>query len=108
MGDAMKSAIIAALILAVTPTSSAFAEWMNDVAGTYVLTAETREENGTKKVLPTQGSLSLGASGRYMLTTFAPGLPRVASGNRMTATPEENKAIVSGSLAHSVIGLFGS
>lgn len=96
----MRRATIAVLSLAVAPASSTFAQSINDVAGTYVLAAETREVNGAKTVLPTQGSLSLGADGRYMLTTFQPGLPKVASGNRMTATPEENKALVSGSLAH--------
>jgi lipocalin-like protein len=94
----MKYGMVAAF-LALIPVSSV-AQSINDVAGTYVLAAETRDVNGTKTVLPTQGSLSLGANGRYMLTTFAPKLPKVASNNRMTATPEENKAIVSGSLAH--------
>ncbi len=96
----MKRMVVAALVATVVAPVSSVAQSMNDVVGTYVLAAETREVNGTKTVLPTQGSLSLGANGRYMLTTFAPNLPKVTSGNRMTATPEEYKAIVSGSLAH--------
>jgi len=96
----MKCVLIAALGLAAAPVNSSLAQSINEVAGTYVLTGETREVNGAKTVLPTHGSLSLGIGGRYMLTTFQPGLPKVASGNRMTATPEENKALVSGSLAH--------
>ena len=96
----MKNTVVAVLLASgIAPVSSA-AQSMNDVAGTYVLAAETREVDGTKTALPTQGSLSLGDSGRYMLTTFAPNLPKVTSGNRMTATPEEYKVIVSGSLAH--------
>lgn len=96
----MKGTMAAALLALVAAPVSSVAQSMNDVAGNYVLAAETREVNGTKTVLSTQGSLSLGANGRYMLTTFAPNLPKVTSGNRMTATPEEYKTIVSGSLAH--------
>ena len=96
----MKRMLIVVLGLATAPVNGTFAQSMGDVAGTYVLTGETREVNGTKTTLLTQGSLSLGAGGRYMLITFQPNLPKVASGNRMTATPEENKALVSGSLAH--------
>ena len=96
----MKYMVVVGLIALIAAPVSSVAQSINDFAGTYVLTAETRDENGTKTVLATQGSLSLGANGRYMLTTFAPNLPKVASGNRMTATPEEYKAIVSGSLAH--------
>ncbi len=94
-----RTTIGAILALLVTPVSSV-AQSINDLAGTYVLAAETREVDGKKTVLPTQGSLSLGTNGRYMLTTFAPTLPKVASGNRMAGTPDENKAIASGSLAH--------
>lgn len=96
----MKSVLVAAFLMSVMAPISSFAQSTNDLAGAYVLAAETREVNGTKTVLPTQGSLILTANGRYMLTTFAPNLPKVASNNRMTATPEEDKAIVSGSLAH--------
>jgi hypothetical protein len=35
-----------------------------------------------------------------VLAIVRAGLPKVASNNRTTATPEENKAIVGGSLAH--------
>jgi hypothetical protein len=76
------------------------AQSVKDVAGTYVLVSETRETNGTKTDVPTKGSLSLDASGRYIFTTIRPDLPKVASGIRTTATPEENKAIVSGALVH--------
>ena len=96
----MKRRLVAVLVALVAAPVISVAQSMNDVAGTYVLTAETREVNGATTVLPTQGSLSLGTNGRYMLTTFAPHLPNVTSGNRMTATAEEYKTIVSGSLAH--------
>ena len=40
------------------------------------------------------------ANGRYVLAVARAGLPKVASNNRTTATPEENKAIVQGSITH--------
>jgi hypothetical protein len=78
----------------------AAAQSAKDLAGTYTLVAETRETDGIKTDIYPKGSLSLDANGRYMLTTIVPDLPKIASNNRMTATPEENKAIVAGSLAH--------
>ena len=39
-------------------------------------------------------------SGRYVITFARADLPKVASNNRTTATPEENKAIVGGSVTH--------
>jgi Lipocalin-like domain len=40
------------------------------------------------------------ADGHYVLVIARADLPKVASNNRTTATPEENKAIVQGSGAH--------
>jgi hypothetical protein len=50
-----------------------------------------------------KGALIFDANGRYAAMIARPGLPKLASENRTTATPEEAKAIVSGSIAH-----FGS
>jgi hypothetical protein len=93
-------AVLPSIALIMSAVGSAVAQSIKDIAGTYVLVSETREQNGVKVALPTKGSLSLDISGRYMLTTFQPNLPTIASNNRTTATPEENKAIVSGTLAH--------
>jgi hypothetical protein len=93
-------AAVGLIVFIAAPVRPTAAQSMEDVAGTYILAGETREQNGAKTELPTKGSLSLDKSGRYMLTTFLPNLPKIASENRTTATPEENKAIVSGSLAH--------
>jgi hypothetical protein len=48
----------------------------------------------------THGILTVDANGRYVLAVARAGLPKVASNNRTTATPEENKAIVQGSVTH--------
>lgn len=81
--------------------SEAYAQTAKDVVGTYTFVFETREKDGTKTdVRGNDGRLVLDANGNYVLTTINVALPKVASNNRMTATPEEAKAIVSGSLTH--------
>jgi Lipocalin-like domain len=47
-----------------------------------------------------KGILMVDANGRYVITFARADLHKVASNNRTTATPEENKAIVGGSLTH--------
>ena len=77
------------------------AQTMRDLAGTYKFVSETREKDGASTVIRgNDGRLVLDANGNYVLTTVSIELPKVASGNRMTATTEEAKAIVSGSLTH--------
>jgi hypothetical protein len=50
-----------------------------------------------------KGLLVFDANGRYSIVFIAGGLPNFASGNRSSATADESKAVVAGSLAH-----FGS
>ncbi len=77
------------------------AQTAKDVVGIYKFVSETREKDGTKtEIRGNDGRLVLDANGSYVLTTINTELPRVASNNRMTATPDEAKAIVSGSLTH--------
>ena len=47
-----------------------------------------------------QGLASFDSNGRYILLTARAGLPKFASNNRMEGTPEENRAVVQGSIAH--------
>ncbi len=47
-----------------------------------------------------QGVASFDGNGRYVLLTSRSGQPKFASDNRMEGTPEENKAVVQGSIAH--------
>src|SRR5207245_7025541 len=47
-----------------------------------------------------KGILIVDANGRYVIAFSRADLPKVASNNRTTATAEENKAIVGGSLTH--------
>ena len=50
-----------------------------------------------------KGMLIFTADGHFSQVHVAGGLPRIASNNRLAGTPEENKAILAGSLA-----LFGT
>ena len=47
-----------------------------------------------------KGLMILDGNGHYASVTFTATLPKFASGNRNTGSPEENKAVVQGSVAH--------
>jgi hypothetical protein len=71
-----------------------------------LVSAENTSADGKKSYpfgeKPT-GVAVLDANGRFVILNINPAVPKIASNNRATATPEENKAIVAGSL-----GLFGT
>jgi lipocalin-like protein len=80
-----------------------FAQTAKDLAGTWTLVSNVSEQGGNKTDTfgpNPKGILIVDASGRYVLAVARAGLPKVASNNRTTATPEENKAIVQGSITH--------
>jgi hypothetical protein len=80
-----------------------FAQTAKDLAGTWTLVSNVSEQGGNKTDTfgpNPKGILIVDASGRYVLAVTRAGLPKVASNNRTTATPEENKAIVQGSITH--------
>ena len=80
-----------------------FAQTAKDLAGTWTLVSNVTEQGGNKTDTfgpHPKGILTVDANGRYVLAIVRAGLPTVASNNRTTATPEENKAIVQGSLTH--------
>jgi len=94
------SALIAG---AAFPEGQAAAQTAKDVVGTWTWVSNTVDQGG-KKVEPFgpdgKGILIFGSDGRYALINLRSGLPKFASGNRTTGTPDENKAIVEGSIAH--------
>ncbi len=47
-----------------------------------------------------QGAASFDNNGHYLLLTERAGLPKFASNDRAKGSPEENKAVVAGSIAH--------
>jgi Lipocalin-like domain len=80
-----------------------FAQTAKDLAGTWTLVSAVTEQGGNKTDIygpNPKGILTVDANGRYVIAFARADLPKVASNNRTTATPEENKAIVQGSLTH--------
>jgi hypothetical protein len=87
----------------VLSASEVFAQSTKDLAGTWTLVSSVTEQGGNKTDTygpNPKGILMVDANGRYVITFARANLPKVASNNRTTATPEENKAIVQGSVAH--------
>jgi hypothetical protein len=75
----------------------------NDLVGTWTLVSITIERDGTKTDYygpNPQGQLMYDSNGRISLIITRSDLPKFASNNREAGTPEENKAIVQGSLAY--------
>jgi hypothetical protein len=94
---------VASLGLATTPGALAQS---SPLTGSWTLVSSVVEQGGNR-IEPfgpnPKGALIFDANGRYAAMIMRPGLPKLASDNRTTATPEEAKAIVAGSIAH-----FGS
>ena len=71
--------------------------------GTWTLVSITSGE-GTNQTLPygpnPKGTMMADASGRFSITAVRSDLPKFSSNNRMGGTPEENQAIVQGSIAY--------
>jgi len=87
----------------VLAAGDAFAQTAKDLVGTWTLVSAINEQGGntTDTYGPhPKGILTVDANGRYVLVIARADLPKVASNNRTTATPEENKAIVQGSGVH--------
>ena len=79
------------------------AQTAKDLAGTWTFLSAVTEQGGTKTEPfgpNPKGIMTVDANGRYVIAIMRAGLPKVASNNRTTGTPEENKAIVGGSIAH--------
>ena len=74
-----------------------------DLAGTWTLVSATVEQGGARTDVfgpDPQGTLVFGPDGHYALVFVRRALPKFASNNRAQGTPEENKAVLQGSIAH--------
>jgi len=72
------------------------------VTGTWTLVSSVTERDGKKSDqfgTGAKGMMSLDAQGHFMLTIIGPDLPKFGSGNRASATPEESRMVVAGSIA---------
>ena len=91
------------LLGVVLAAGDAFAQTAKDLVGTWTLVSAVTEQGGNKTDTygpQPKGILAVDANGHYVLVIARADLPKIASNNRTTATPEENKAIVGGSLTH--------
>lgn len=74
-----------------------------DLVGTWTLVSVTLEQDGNKSDLfgpNPQGQVTFDSNGRMSLIINRSDLPKFASNNRHAGTPEENKAVVQGSIAY--------
>jgi hypothetical protein len=102
----MLNAISASLLLSGLAASAgdAAAQDAKNLVGTWaVVSSDTTDTSGKKT--PTfgpnpRGSLIFTGNGRYSLWLGSSSLPKIASNNRVKGTPQENQAVVAGSLAH--------
>jgi len=83
--------------------SEASAQAAKNVVGTWTLVSAISEKDGTKSDTfgsGAKGVLSLDATGNYIISIIGADIPKFASNNRASGTPEENKAVVGKSIAH--------
>ena len=104
-----QSALAAKVVTLILPLVSLFAGNADaqdaiSLVGTWTVVA-TDTVDAAGKRYPTfgpspRGSLIFASNGRYSITFARASLPKFAAGNREQGTPDENKAIVAGSVSH--------
>ena len=65
-----------------------------------MLVSNTTTSPNARTFGPNDGVAIFEANGRFSLSLVRSDLPKIASNNRDTGTPDENKAIVQGSIAY--------
>lgn len=103
----MKAAFASVALIATLACPAALAQSAADVVGTWRLVSSVTEKDGVRTDqfgAGARGSLVLDANGRFMLSIIGPDLPRFASNNRADGTADENKAVMSRSIA--MIGTY--
>ena len=100
------------LIVSITAVSAVFssvaasrvnAQTAQDIVGTWTLVSAVVQQGGTKTDTfgpNPSGTLMFGSDGHYALIFLRRDLPKVASNNRTSETPDESRAIAQGSVAH--------
>ena len=84
------------------PREEAAAQTAKDLVGTWTLVSLTLEKDGQKTDFygpNPKGQRTYDADGHFSEIIARADLPKFASNNRQAGTPEENKAVVQGSLA---------
>ena len=95
-------ALLAGAMFAAARSVCAQQPAVQGVIGTWTLVSETAHQ-GDKTTEPLGpnplGSIIFDRGGRFILMIARPGLPKFAANKRDAGTPEENKAVLAGSLA---------
>jgi len=82
---------------------SAVAQTAKDLVGTWRLQSDNTVTSDGRKLQPfgpnPKGTAMFDSAGHFAIVVSRPDLPKFASDNRMKGTPEENEAIVHGSIA---------
>jgi hypothetical protein len=98
--------LVAALLLCATSDGRAqqAGSLAKQAVGTWAVASQYVEQQDGKKLQPfgdkPKGRVMYDDKGRFMLILQRSDLPRFASNNRMTGTPEEYKAIGQGTIAY--------
>ena len=93
--------VMTAVGLAVAAGSAAGAPIdKRQLVGTWVLVSNTTTSPNARTFGPNDGVAIFEANGRFVVSLVRSDLPKIASNNRDTGTPDENKAIVQGSIAY--------
>ena len=86
----------------ILPAEEAVAQTANELVGTWSLVSLTNEQGGTRTDLfgpNPKGILMFDDSGHFCFLSTSGALPKFAVNNRAAGTPEENKAVMQGSMA---------
>lgn len=108
----LKVAFFAAFVVAFRLVPAASAQSVSELVGAWRFVSNVNTSSSGQESLPF-GMNPLGvaiftADGRFALMNLRADLPKIASSNRMQATPAEEKAIVQGALAlHGTYTLDG-
>jgi hypothetical protein len=81
----------------------AHAQTAKDLVGAWLAVSNVAEQGGVKSEpygATPQGMLIFEADGRYGLILSRNDLPKFAANSRTKGTPDENKAVVQGSISH--------
>ena len=105
MNRLIPSVVIVATIISglIYPREEASAQTAKDLVGTWSLVSVTVEQGGQKRDVQgpnPKGLLMLDSGGHFAVLTFRADQPKFASNNRLEATAEESKALLSGTLGH--------
>ncbi|MDB5798277.1 MAG: hypothetical protein JWP36_2179 [Paucimonas sp.] len=90
-------------LVAMLASTHSFAQSAKELVGTWKLVSVDNVVGGKRTPLygpSPKGIFVLTPDNNYVTTVMKADLPKVASNNRMAGTPDENKAIVQGSIAH--------